>query len=354
MKKLNKFLFSCILSIAILLGASTTTNAAPVMMADGNFFDAQYYAANNPDVVSVLGIDEAILYAHYVINGKIEGRIPYDPTIDISSIVDLATYSTAIDSTLRETDSCYLQMKTALPGSYITFGTYEQDNNRKNGQEPIEWLVLENNGESLFVISKYVLDGQLYSNSYTQYTWQPYPVTWETCSLRTWLNSTFLTTAFTPGEQDRIQLTLVDNSLPKDNIVFPGEEPIVGGNNTLDKVYIPSYNEIITYFPMQDQWINSSGIPVNYDKLLRAVATPYAVSQGVSVWTEKVAAACLSYGGGYKNIATEVIGYVQNWALRTPYGSQTSIYNVGASGSFGFRTVSYDNATRPCMRISIK
>ena len=105
---------------------------------------------------------------------------------------------------------------------------------------------------------------------------------------------------------------------------------------------------------MQDIWINSSGFPVNYDKLLRAVATPYAVSQGVAVWTDKVAASCLSYGGGYKNIATEVIGYVQHWALRTPYGSQTNIYNVGASGSFGFRTVTYDNATRPCMRINIK
>lgn len=105
---------------------------------------------------------------------------------------------------------------------------------------------------------------------------------------------------------------------------------------------------------MQDIWINSLGTPVNYDKLLRAVATPYAVSQGVEVWTERVAANCLSYGGGYKNIATEVIGYVQHWALRTPYGSQTCIYNVGASGSFGYRNVSYDNATRPCMRISIK
>lgn len=55
---------------------------------------------------------------------------------------------------------------TALPESYITFGTYEQDNRKKNGQEPIQWLVLENNVERLFVLIKYVLDGLPYNTAY--------------------------------------------------------------------------------------------------------------------------------------------------------------------------------------------
>ena len=353
MKKIYNIMFSLILSTAIFLGTATTANAAPILMADGNFFDAQYYAQNNPDVVAVLGLNASVLYAHYTNHGMSEGRTPYDPSIDIGSLIELNAYAATVDSTLRTSDSSYLELKSALPGSYVTFGAYEQDNNYKNGQEPIEWLVLENDGESLFVISKYVLDGQLYSNAYGEYTWQPHPVTWETCSLRFWLNNTFLQSAFTPAEQERINTTLVDNSLPEDYLTFPGEEPVTGGNHTYDKIYIPSYNEIIKYFAMQDTWLSSFGTPVSYDKHLRAVATPYAVSQGVAVWTEKVAADCLAYGGGYKNIATEVIGYVQHWALRTPYGAQTCIYNVGASGSFGYRTVSYDNATRPCMRISI-
>lgn len=354
MKRKIKNLLSLVLTFVILLGANTTAYAAPVFMPDGNLFDAQYYAQSYPDVTAVFGTDATMLYAHYVNNGKAEGRIPYDPSFDITSLIDMTAYVAAIDASLRKTDSTYLEMKTALPGSYITFGAYEQDNKKKNEKEPIEWLVLENDGESLFVISKYVLDGQLYSNAYGEHTWDAYPITWEHCHLRAWLNSTFLTTAFTPEEQARINTTFVDNSLPKNEHAFPGEGPITGGNPTLDKIYIPSYNEIIKYFPMQDIWISSSGAPVNYDKLLRAEATPYAVSQGVAVWTEKVAASCLSYGGGYKNIANEVIGYVQHWALRTPYGSQTCIYNVGASGSFGYRTVTYDNATRPCMRINIK
>ena len=103
------------------------------MMPDGSFFDAEYYAQTNPDVVGVLGTDATVLYNHYVTNGKAEGRAPYNPAIDISTLVDAATYAASIDATLRDTDSSYLELKTALPGSYITFGTYEQDNNKKNG-----------------------------------------------------------------------------------------------------------------------------------------------------------------------------------------------------------------------------
>ena len=352
-RKLIRIL-SVLMAGTLLLGTGITTYAAPVMMPDGTFFDAEYYAQANPDVAGVLGTDANILYSHYVNNGKAEGRAAYNPAIDLSTLVDTATYAAAIDATLRDTDSSYLELKTALPGSYITFGTYEQDNKKKNGQEPIEWLVLENDGESLFVLSKYVLDDQPYSTAYVDYTYNTLPITWEQCYLRSWLNSTFLSTAFTAGEQARINTTFVDNSLPKDFRAFPESGPVTGGNHTLDKVYVLSYDEVIKYFPMKDIWYSSLGTPVNYDKLLQATATPYAIKQGVDVWSAKDAAACLSYGGGYKNIANDVIGYVEKWALRTPYGAQTCIYNVGASGSFGYRQATYDNATRPCMRISIK
>ena len=350
--KLMKLL-SVVLLGSVLAGSGLSANAAPVMMPDGTFFDAEYYAQTNPDVAAVLGTDAAVLYSHYANYGKLEGRAPYNPALDLSSLMDTATYAASVDATLRSTDSSYLELKTALPGTYVTFGTYEQDNNKRNGQEPIEWLVLENDGESLFVLSKYVLDGQPYSNAYAEFTWQPYPITWEHCYLRAWLNNNFLSTAFTAGEQARINTTLVDNTMPSQAYAF-ADGPVTGGNNTLDKVYILSYSEVLKYFPMKDIWYSSNGAPVNYDKLLQATATPYAVAQDVDVWSAKDAAACLSYGGGYKNIANDVIGYVSKWALRTPYGSQTNIANIGASGSFGFRTVTYDNATRPCMRISIK
>lgn len=342
--------FSAILSIVMLSGMVLTVEAAPKTMADGGVFDAQYYATQYPDVAAVFGTDENMLYMHYTLCGKAEGRLPYNPVATAPVANNDAAYAAAVNATLKPTDSTYFELKTALPGTYITFGTYEQDNKKKNGQEPIEWLVLENNEESLLVISKYVLDGQPYSNAYDTYAYQPYPVTWELCSLRAWLNSTFYTTAFSEGERARIQTTLLSNEAKEMGF---SNEKVDGGNDTLDNVFLLSYDEVLKYFPMKDVWYGSEGHPINYDKLLQVKATPYAVAQGVAVWTEKEAKKCLAYGGGYKNIAYDVIGYVQHWALRT-LCSQVSAYDVGASGSFGFRTVTYDLANRPAMRINIK
>ena len=351
-KKLKYTLIISLFGILV-AGACLTANAAPVMMSDGTFFDAEYYAQANPDVTCAIGADATVLYHHYINSGRAEGRAPYNPAVDISALVGMEAYAASVDATLRNTDSSYMELRAAAPGSYVTFGTYEQDNNKRNGQEPIEWLVLENDGESLFVVSKYVLDGQPYSTAYDQFTYNAHPITWEDCSLRTWLNSTFLTTAFSAGEQARINTTTVVNNLHKDVRAFPGET-LTGGNNTHDKVYLLSYDEVIKYFPMNESWQSHHGYAVKYNSLLRATATPYAASQGVSIWTAKTAASCLSYGGGFKNIANDVIGFVQHWALRTPYGAQTCVYDVGADGSFGYRIATYDLANRPCMRINIK
>ena len=50
-------------------------------------------------------------------------------------------------------------------GSIITFGAYEQDNNTRNGKEPIEWQVLEIKGGRALLISKYGLDAKRYNTS---------------------------------------------------------------------------------------------------------------------------------------------------------------------------------------------
>ena len=68
-----------------------TVQAAPRTMADGNVFDAAFYAATYPDVAAALGTDEAVLYQHYLLFGKAEGRLPYaqSSTAVTSSLVTL-------------------------------------------------------------------------------------------------------------------------------------------------------------------------------------------------------------------------------------------------------------------------
>lgn len=79
----GKMIFT-LAAMALCLGMfSTDVKAAPKTMADGTVFDAEFYAATYPDVVAAFGTDEALLYQHYVTNGKAEGRmacaIAFDP-----------------------------------------------------------------------------------------------------------------------------------------------------------------------------------------------------------------------------------------------------------------------------------
>lgn len=62
-----------------------------------------------------------------------------------------------------------------------------------NGAEQIEWMVLAVEGDEALLLSKYALDTQPYHDVEVD-------ITWEKCTLRTWLNETFLAAAFDAGE----------------------------------------------------------------------------------------------------------------------------------------------------------
>ncbi len=119
-------------------------------------------------------------------------------------------------------------------GDTVVFGSYEQDGNTANGAEAIEWVALAKEGDKTLLVSKYALDCQPYNTSRT-------PVTWKNCTLRSWLNGPFLSTAFTEDEQALIDDTHVTNA---DN----GKYDTPGGNPTVDKVFLLSIDEVERYF----------------------------------------------------------------------------------------------------------
>lgn len=135
-------------------------------------------------------------------------------------------------------DDKKIGIASATVGSSVFFGTYEQDNNTSNGAEDIEWIVLENDSDKMMLISKYVLDGKDYNDEYGEFTW-------ETCGLRTWLNEVFLTTAFNENEKMAVCETLISNP---DNATWGTE----GGNDTTDKVFLLSIDEVNKYFPTEE------------------------------------------------------------------------------------------------------
>ena len=116
------------------------------------------------------------------------------------------------------------QLKTAdiQVGDVISFGSYEQDNNARNGVETIRWRVLDRIGNRILVVSAYALDCKPYNETDDN-------VTWETCTLRKWLNSSFFNTAFTEQEKTLIPAATVSAEKNPEYNTDPG-------NTTQDEV----------------------------------------------------------------------------------------------------------------------
>ena len=214
--------------------------------------------------------------------------------------------------------SIQVRLKTAEVGDVVVFGTYEQDNDTSNGAEDIEWHVLAKEDSRVLVISKYALDCQPYNEECEE-------VTWESCTLRTWLNETFLNAAFSAEEQAAIAQTTVTadkNLLSERNpifeyIKFNNTDP---GNATIDKVFLLSIDEAEKYFSSDSAW--------------QCKPTDFAVANGA-----------------YENDTGNCW-----WWLRSPGFNQVYAANVsngGALNYFGSIVNDDHNAVRPALWINL-
>lgn len=227
-----------------------------------------------------------------------------------------------VDKLLAEDDNMIAVARDAkfTVGNYVTFGTYPQTK-AGNDATPIEWLVLARDGNKALLISRYALDAQPYNKDYTS-------VTWETCTLRTWLNGTFYNKAFSSTEQAAIMTTNVDNSK---NQCYSGWNTS-SGNNTQDKVFLLSYAEANKYFGVT--YDNSSNTKS------RVAPTAYAIAQGE--WTSS------------SNKTTDST-YAGWWWLRSPATYQDYAAIVYFVGSLDFNYVDSDSGSvRPALWVNLE
>ena len=122
-------------------------------------------------------------------------------------------------------------------GNYVTFGRFPQNNS--NIPEPIEWLVLDNDGARAFLVSKFGLDCKRFHDNVSD-------IGWDECDLRKWLNDDFLNQAFTFDEQRRIA---VSNIYTGDNLEYGTK----GCGETFDQVFCLSIEEAYEYFASNDE-----------------------------------------------------------------------------------------------------
>lgn len=74
---MKKVLMMGIMCVTFIM-APLNVMAAPTKTAEGLTFDAEYYLANNPDVVNVFGNDATAAYKHYLEYGIKEGRPAFE------------------------------------------------------------------------------------------------------------------------------------------------------------------------------------------------------------------------------------------------------------------------------------
>lgn len=232
-----------------------------------------------------------------------------------------------VDKLLTEDDNIVAVIKALeardakfTVGNYVTFGEYPQTTAGED-MTPIEWLVLARDGDKALLISRYGLDAQPYNKDHTS-------VTWETCTLRTWLNVTFYNKAFSSDEQAAILTTSVDNGKNQGYSKWSTS----GGNNTEDKVFLLSYAEANKYFG------------VTYDNISntksRVAPTAYAIAHGT--WTSSSNKTADGTDAGW-------------WWLRSPGNYQDFAAVVDTDGSLRNITVNYvSGSVCPALWVNIE
>lgn len=121
---------------------------------------------------------------------------------------------------------------------YFTFGAYDMIDGRGNYdgvKETLEWKVLDydEDGGKVLLISRYAVDKKTYNSTLED-------ITWEECTLRSWLNEDFLYNAFNSSQQKLIIKSEIKNS-------DKNSYGISGGNDTKDRVFLLSYDEAKKY-----------------------------------------------------------------------------------------------------------
>ena len=106
-------------------------------------------------------------------------------------------------------------------GQVIIIGEYPQEDNN-DAKQDLEWVVVHSDEDRVLLTTKYIIDNQSYNDVGGN-------VQYENSSIRTWLNKTFVDTAFTHNEIDKVLDTQISE-------------------NVKDKIFIMSNDEMHNYY----------------------------------------------------------------------------------------------------------
>ncbi len=258
-------------------------------------------------------------------------------------------------------------------GDILLFGHYEQDADPDNGPEPIQWLVLEADEDSLLLISQYELSCRKYCEQQYQL------VSWADSDLRAWLNGSFLTYAFTDAERALIPETPLHTPGGTHPVQRNGEteEITIPESDTLDQIFVLSSEEARRYFAYGT---NDQNVIAERRVSLPSYAVLLKLAVDVGVYWEETrdlpdAAEYAGITGGLHPLAQQTDGIwaivlpsiteyskfwqempeyylMQPWLLREQ-GMRCNSYSDGGGDMEWYQWYGWDtNCVRPALRIN--
>ena len=175
----------------------------------------------------------------------------------------------------------------------ITLGTWKS--------EPIEWLVLKEEGFASLVISKYTLFSMQFSNFSNE---------WYNSDIRKYLNSTFFNNVFSESEKRKIFNVKLNDV------------------NTKDNIFIPSLKEVDSFLSSDERKFGNGSHN----------------------------ASCYCFNGCYECYKDNKKGYSTCWALRTNNNNNNNnyIYSVRTDGNMNSFPINEYLGIHPTMWIKEK
>ena len=311
-------------------------------------------------MVMVLSLLPADLYAGFGLAAKVEAAISLSAPVSVSdsSMIsgkkvtwDCVYFGTYPQTEVKTGDTVYSKLASGSwdsNGDYIyggekyhrvrsTDATYVGSTNEGFYNwdsayhyfryEPIKWRVLKVSSSEVLLVSDKLLDDQFYHTSDASGT------TWETCSMRRWLNNTFFNRAFSDGEKTAIKSTTLVNATTYTESILGSAT--YGGNSTVDKVFLLARDDTsVTQTAVTYGFVNNSSVS---DEGRVAKSTDYANAMGVQ-----------SYSGnsGYWWLRSTALSL--SMTDLQPYCA-VAVEPSGVVNHNGFKLTSYAAGVRPAI-----
>ena len=166
----------------------------------------------------------------------------------------VATDSIAIGETGAKVAKAIFKMRN---GETIFFGTYPQSSTYSNVVEPIKWKILKSTGSEALLLTDKLIDYNVKFNDTDE------EITWETATIRPWLNKDFYNKAFLYDSEKK--------SIKEKEVVTTYTRGGIGDVVTKDKIFLLSREDV-----------TNPSYGFTNDDTRKAVRTNYSISKGSS------------------------------------------------------------------------